>query len=64
MDEGGGLEGLAGPLRREFPRRQPAKLVIDEGQELLGRLGVTLLDGREDARDVVHRGARPTTPAR
>ena len=55
VHQGGGLEGLAGLLLRELPRGELAELVVDQGQELLGRLRVAVLDGREDARDVVHR---------
>ena len=49
VDQGRGLEGLAGLLLRQLPGRQLAQLVIDQRQELLGRLGVAVLDGREDA---------------
>ena len=55
VDQGGGLERLAGPLPGQPMRGQPAELVVDQRQELIGRSGVALLDGREDAGDVVHR---------
>ena len=40
---------------RELLGGQLAQFVVDQGQELLGGLGIAVLDGREDARDVVHR---------
>ena len=44
MDEGGGVEGLAGPLASELPRREPAQLVVDQRQELIGRLRLAAFD--------------------
>ena len=63
MDQGRGLERLARLLLGQPLGRQLAQLVVDQRQELLGRLRVALLDGREDAGHVVHgcqalRGAR------
>ena len=55
MDQGRGLERLARLLLGQPLGGQLAQLVVDQRQELLGRLGVALLDGREDAGDVVHR---------
>ena len=49
VDQGGGLERLAGLLLGQLLGRQLAQLVVDQRQELLGRLRVALLDGREDA---------------
>ena len=45
--------------RASFWRGQLAKLVVDQRQELLGGLRIAVLDGREDARDVVHRRESP-----
>src|SRR5262249_38523805 len=59
VDQGGGLERLARLLLRQPPDGEPPQLVLDQGQELLSRLLVATLDGREDAGHVVHRG-RPT----
>ena len=56
MDQGRRLERLAGRLAGEPPGGQPAQLVVDQRQELIGRLRVALLDRREDAGDFVHRG--------
>ena len=58
VDQGRGLERLAGLLLRQPLGGQLAQLVVDQRQELLGRLRVALLDGREDAGHVVHRYAR------
>ena len=55
MDQCCRLEGLARLLVSELAGRPASQLVIDQWQELLGRLRVAVLDGREDARDVVHR---------
>ena len=57
VDQGRGLERLARLLLRQPLGGELAQLVVDQGQELLGRLGVALLDGREDVGHVVH-GAR------
>ena len=56
MDQGRGLERLAGLLLGQPLGGQLAQLVVDQRQELLGRLRVALLDGREDAGHVVHAG--------
>ena len=48
VDQGRGLERLAGLLLGQLLGGQLAQLVVDQRQELLGRLGVALLDGRED----------------
>ena len=58
VDQGGGLERLAGLLLGQLLGRQLPQLVVDQRQELLGRLRVALLDGREDAGHVRHRQAR------
>ena len=56
MDQGRGVERLARLLVRQPLGGQLAQLIVDQGQELLGGLRVAGLDGREDARDVVHGG--------
>ncbi len=56
---------LTGPLSGEPLRGQLAEFVVDQRQELLGCLRVAVLDGREDALDVVHRRgllSPPITP--
>ena len=47
MHQGRGLERLAGLLLRQLQGGQLAQLVIDQRQELLGRLRVAKLDGRQ-----------------
>src|SRR5262249_25957643 len=66
VDQRRGLERLAGLLLRQPPGGELAQLVVDQGQEGLGGPGVALLDGREDARDIVHRRGPPgsSLPAR
>ena len=54
VDQGRGLERLAGLLAGQLPRGQLAQLVVDQRQELSGGLRVALLDRREDVSDVVH----------
>ena len=61
VDQGRGLERLARLLLRQPLGGELAQLVVDQRQELLGRLRVALLDGREDACDVVHRREPPGT---
>jgi hypothetical protein len=55
VDSGRGLECSSGPLVRHLLSRQPAQLVVDQREELLGSLSVALLDGGEDSGDLVHR---------
>src|SRR5437588_12147527 len=54
MDQRCGLQSLAGLLLCQLLRRQLAQLIVDERQELLGGVRVTLLDGGQDAGDVAH----------
>jgi hypothetical protein len=55
VDQGRRLEGLAGLLLGQALRRQLAKLVVDQGQELFSGARVALLDRGQDARDLAHR---------
>ena len=48
VDQGGGLEGLAGLLRGHPRGGELAQLVVDEREQLGGGLGVALLDGGQD----------------
>jgi hypothetical protein len=50
VHQGRRLERLAGLLLRQLLCRQLAQLVVNQGQKSLGRLRLTLLDRREDAR--------------
>src|SRR5947209_20614871 len=54
MHQGRRLQRLAGLFLSHLLGRQLPELVIDEGQELLGGVRVTLLDGRQDARKIAH----------
>src|SRR5262249_37500506 len=49
-----GLERLPRLLLRQLLRRQLAKFIVDERQELLGGTGVALLDGEQDSGDFGH----------
>jgi hypothetical protein len=59
VDQGGGLERLAGLLAGEPLGGRLAELVVDQGEELLDRPRVTVLDGRQNARDVGYLGSLP-----
>jgi hypothetical protein len=54
VDQGRSLERLAGLFLRQLLRRQLAQFVVDQRQELLGRVRVTGFDARQDARNFVH----------
>src|SRR5262245_34328155 len=70
MDQGRGLEGLAGLLPGQPLLREPPQLPVDQREEFLGGPGVALLDRGEDAGDVVHGSrslwaeGRPGSPVR
>ena len=55
MNQSRGLEGLPGLLLGEFLRRQFPQLIIDKWQELLGGVRIALLDGGQDAGNLIHR---------
>ena len=55
VHQGGGVERVIGAFPRQLRRGQPAQLVIDQRQELLGRPGVAVLDSGKDPGHVVHR---------
>jgi len=54
VDEGGGLEGLAGGFGRHFAGGHLPEFGVDEGEQLLGGHGVAGFDVAEDAGDVGH----------
>src|SRR5690242_3421891 len=58
------LGGQLWLLLRQPRNGQLAQLVVDQGQERLGRLWVARLDGREDAGDFTPRHGRPRPPRR
>ena len=51
VDQGGGLQRLAGLLLGQLLGRQLAQLVVDQRQELLGGVRIAALDGGQDAGD-------------
>jgi hypothetical protein len=62
LDQGRGLESLAGLLPRQPAGGELAQLVVDQGEQVLGGAGVAPLDVREDAGHVRHRHARRRPP--
>jgi DNA invertase Pin-like site-specific DNA recombinase len=54
VDEGRGLECLAGLFPSQPPGGELPQLFVDQGQELPGRIRVALLDRRKHARHVTH----------
>lgn len=48
------LESIARSFIGHFVRREPAEFLINEREQLIGSLGITMFDGVEDARDVAH----------
>ena len=45
VDEGGGIEGVAGRFVGQVARRKLAQLVVDQRQELLSSVRVSRVDG-------------------
>ena len=62
VDEGGGLQGVAGVLAPEVALGLAVQLVVDDGHELVQGGGVTTAPGLEQTRHVVP-GGRHTMPA-
>ena len=54
VDQGGSVERLSGFFVRELVSGQSAQLVVDQRQELLGRLRIALLKGVQNLRDGRH----------
>ena len=54
VDQGRRLEGLAGRLLGQPLRRQLAQLVVDQGQQFLGGVGIALVEGGQEVADFVH----------
>jgi len=54
MHQGGGLERLTRLLVYQTLCRQLAQFVVDQWQELIGRVEIALFDGGQDARDFAH----------
>ncbi len=62
VDQCRGLERLARRLMGQPLRGELAQLVINQGEQSLRRLGISLLDRRENSGDVVHRHCLCQTP--
>ena len=58
MNKCRGLKRLPRLLMRELLGGQTAQFIVDEGQQLLCGLGVTVIDGTENLRDFRHRRPR------
>ncbi len=58
MDQSGGVKRLAGLLAGHLLGSEPSQLVIDQRQQLAGRVRITLLDGIQDLRDFIHNPRR------
>jgi hypothetical protein len=54
VNEGRRLERLSRRLSTDFLAGQSTQLVVDEGQELFGRRGLSVLDCGKEARHLVH----------
>jgi hypothetical protein len=54
MDQGCGLESLAGAFARHFLRRQAPQLIVHQRQQLLGCPWITQVDCRENLGNAAH----------
>ena len=54
MNQGSGLQCLAGLLLSQFVRRQLPQLLVHQRQELAGGVRVALVDIFQNARDFIH----------
>ena len=54
VDERGRLKRVSRLFPRHLGCRQASQLGVDERQQFISGFGIALLDGLEDARDVVH----------
>src|SRR4029077_12723329 len=59
VDQRRGLESLAEVLLGDLLGGQLPQLVVHQGQELFGALGVAILDGGQDAGNFSHRRLSP-----
>jgi hypothetical protein len=62
MDQGGGLKRLPWLFPGHPLGRQLTQLVVHQGEQLLHRLGIAILDRTKDLGDVGHRAAFRRTP--
>src|SRR5262245_12862604 len=56
MHQGRGVQRLPRPFTPHLHRGQPAQLVVDQRQELLGSVCVALVDSRQDSGNFAHGG--------
>lgn len=54
VNQGGGLQGLAGRFTRHFLRGELAQFLIDQRQELVGGVGIALIHAPEDDGEFAH----------
>jgi hypothetical protein len=54
MHQGRGLESLSRLLLGHLLRRELAQLVVDQRQQLLGGLGIALLNCAQNLRNITH----------
>jgi hypothetical protein len=54
VEEGNGLQSLAGLLAGKLLRGQVAKLGIDQGQQFLRNASFAPLDGRDNLCEIAH----------
>src|SRR5262249_48627356 len=64
VDQGGGVERLARVFVGQLVRGQGAQLLVDQGQELGGRVRGALLQGGQEVGDVTHERAKEYTVPR
>jgi hypothetical protein len=55
VDQGGGLERLARLLLGQTPGGEFSQLVVNQGQELRGGVGIAVLNGTKDVGDFAQR---------
>jgi hypothetical protein len=56
MDQRGGLQRLAGSFVRHLIRRQPAQRVVNQREQFLGSLGISVPNGGKNSRDFARVG--------
>src|SRR5262249_14261160 len=62
VHQGRRLECVTGRLVRQPPGRHPAELVVNQAEQLLARLTVTVVTRRENTNRLVHRCATSWSP--
>jgi hypothetical protein len=62
VDEGGGLQRLAGFLVGELCRGEPSQLIVNDGEELVLGAGMPLFELHEDLRYIAHEAILASAP--